>query len=924
MRNLLLSAFLLIAVAVNAQKVVKLSGKITDGLDGSALVGATVTAEGGKSTRTDVEGNFFLIVQSGRTYSLQVSNIGYKTKIITDVKANDVDVTALMVSLERADRNLETVIVKSSSKKESTSALYAAQKNSSAISDGIASEVIRRSPDRNTGEVLKRVSGTAVQDNKFVVIRGLNERYNTALLNNSVLPSTEPDKRAFSFDIIPSSLIDNVTIYKSPTPDLPADFAGGTVKINTKDYPSKQQSELSFSLGYNTKTTLRNFYKGYPEGKLDWLGFSGNSRLIPGSYYSVRGSSYSNLSDNTKLAITKQFPNNFGMQAANQSHPNFSFSYTGGDTKLLKKNKLGYIYSINYSNSRRLVERARDEYESYGFHDYMYNTSNYDIRSGLSALLNVSYSYGKNKISLKNLFNNEFTNSFSERGGIVTVNPTEPIRFKSQNTEVTQNGLVNTVLEGMHSLNKKWSIDWNGSFSATYRWQPDQHYITFVTDPNSDNYFLKLNNQNSPVITDAGRIYSFLTENIYGANINVTKQFNWNGHNQKLKFGASNYYRSRKVEVDALGLASTSFLGAKIPETKSTTFENIMSPQNIDQYGIIYANIPANSTDYNGTGLLNAAYLMLDNKLSDKFKLTWGVRAEKYLQELTAKGKSKISLDNTDVLPSMLVTYSLNRSTNFRLAASQGVNRPEFRELATYRVYDYENNFIIQGNNNLVRSRNTNADARYEWFPAAGEIVSASVFYKFFKNPIEQTNLGNDVLSFANADNATVYGIEFELRKRLNFFNNAFLNHFTFYTNAAYIKGSVKFNGETVNSPLQGQSPYLVNGGLTYSSDNDNFSFNVLYNRVGERLKFRAATSAGRNIFEKPRDVMDLQVSKKFFTGRLETKLTVSDVFAQPYAWYYKYDANPAKTSYDASTDRILNSYNYGTTFTLSVRYNLK
>jgi outer membrane receptor protein involved in Fe transport len=317
---------------------------------------------------------------------------------------------------------------------------------------------------------------------------------------------------------------------------------------------------------------------------------------------------------------------------------------------------------------------------------------------------------------------------------------------------------------------------------------------------------------------------------------------------------------------------------------------------------------------------------MLDNKFSDKVKLTWGVRAERYLQQLTAKGKGKVRLDNTDILPSLLFTYALNNKTNIRLAGCESVNRPEFRELATYRFYDYENAFIIQGNGKLVRSKNYNGDLRFEMFPNSGEIFSVSVFYKYFVDPIEQTNLGNAVLSFDNADNAKVYGAELEVRKRLRFLNSAFFDRLTFYTNAAYMKGSVKYGQLTINSPLQGQSPYLINGGLGYSAANDNLSFNILYNRIGERLKFRGVTSsgAGRNIFEKPRDILDLQVSKKFMDNRLEAKFTVSDLLAQPYTWYYKYDDNPPKTAYDASGDRILNTYKYGTSLSLGIQYRFK
>lgn len=926
LRTFLTGIFAIVfTVAFSQAKYIKVSGKITDASNNEPLVKASIIIEGlQKGTSTDVEGNFFLTLEAGKKYTIKVTSIGYQTKLLTDYQALQSDNAVLNITLARASKEVGEVVIRTTAKKETAASLYTVQKNSSSISDAISAEVIKKSPDRNTSEVLRRVSGTSIQDNKFVIIRGLSERYNSSMLNNTVLPSTEPDKKAFSFDIIPSSLIDNIVVYKSSTPDLPGDFSGGAVKISTRDYPSKQLSDLSFSVGYNSLTTFKNFYKGNPDGKLDWLGFFDNSRLIPRSYYKYRGAAYSNLSENTKLAITKQFPNTYGMQVANQSQPNFNFSYTGGNTKFFKKNdnKLGYIYAINYNNGRRVADRTRDEFESYDFHNYSYTTTNYDKRSSLSALLNLSYSIdGKSKISLKNLFNNDFVSSFAQRKGVNTVNAGEPFYYKSQNTEATANGIGSSVLEGIHNLKKELTIDWNASYTLTYRWQPDQHYMTFVSDPNTENYFLKLNNENSPVITEAGRIYSYLHENIYGANLNVTKQFMWKGEKQKLKFGTSNYYRDRTVEVNALGLASASFYGLRIPETKTTTFGNIMSADNIDNYKFFYANIPANSTDYTGTVLMNSAYAMMDNKFGSKIKLTWGVRAERYLQEFTAKGKPTITKDNIDVLPSALLTYSLTKKSNLRFSGSQTVNRPEFRELATYRSYDFENNYIVQGNNNLVRCKNTNADFRYEWFPASGEIISTSVFYKYFQNPIEQSNLNNDVLGYVNADAATVYGIELEVRKKLDFIPSSLFSHMVFYSNAAYIKGSVKFNGQTFNSPLQGQSPYLINTGLTYTTENDKLSFNILYNRIGERLKFRAATSAGRNIFEKSRDVLDFQVSKKFLSNRLEAKFTISDIFAQPYSWYYKYEANPSSTKFNAATDRVINSYRFGTSCSIGLKY---
>lgn len=929
MRTLLLSTFLLFTTLLFAQKApIKFSGKVTDLDNGSPLVSATVAIENeNKAVRTDVEGNFFLQLDKGKKYNLKITSIGYQAKIINNIEASDTSNT-INVTLQKAGGELSNVVVTSTSaRRESVNSLYAAQKNSSSISDGISAEVIKRSPDRNTGEVLKRVSGASVQDNKFVVIRGLSERYNVSMLNNSILPSTEPDKKAFSFDIIPSSLVDNLVIYKSATPDLPGDFAGGAIKIATKDYPAKKLSELSLSTSANSLTTFKNFYKGYPEGNLDNIGFFDNkSRLIPGPYYKRRGADFFNTSNDFKRTVTKMFPNTYGYEPAVRSLPNFSFSYTGGNTALIGSNKLGYIYSIGYGEGRRIVERERGEPLSILDNRpiYTYNTNNYDVRNNLSALLNLTYSYGKSKISWKNLFNNDFTKTVGLRKGINEDVHTSPFYYKSANTEAMNNGIFNSVVEGLHKLSSSWTLDWAGNYGFTYRNQPDQRIITLRTNSiNPNDYFLSVGFENSPEIRNAGRVYSYLFEKIYGANANLTKQFTWKDKVQKFKIGTYNYVRNRDVEVDALGygLLSGNY-DHDIKSDKAGDFSTYLTPENIDKYNLTLANIPSNSTDYKGQAMSNAGYAMLDNKFSDKLKLTWGARVERYWQSLKAKNNPEVQRDDLDILPSFILTYALTPKTNLRAAGSQSVNRPEFRELADYRVYDYENNIIVAGNPALVRAKNINADLRYEWFPSAGEIVSISGFYKRFKNPIEQVNRGNDVYSYANAENATSLGAELEIRKKMDFIGGDFFNHFTAYANAAYIKGTVKFGEINYNSPLQGQSPYLINGGLTYNSSGDDFSVNALYNRVGPRLRARAVAGGALNQYEKPRDVLDLQVTKKFAGKRLEAKLTVSDILAQSFVWYYKSDPNPSTTAFKSGEDFKMNSFKYGTTTTLSLKYN--
>ena len=249
----------------------KISGKIKDGKNNEILVGASVVLRGqAKGVSTSVEGTFVLTVPTG-IHTLEISYSGFQTKTITDIEVKAGELTEIEVSLENESKEISGVTVTSTARKESINSLYNYQRTQSGMSDGIAADIIRKSPDRNTGAILKRVSGASVQENKFVVVRGLADRYNTAMINSSVLPSSEPDRKAFSFDIIPSNLVDNIIINKTASPDLPGDFSGGMVQVNTKDVPAKNFITLTAGLGVNTLTTFKDFKAG-AKGDFDFLG----------------------------------------------------------------------------------------------------------------------------------------------------------------------------------------------------------------------------------------------------------------------------------------------------------------------------------------------------------------------------------------------------------------------------------------------------------------------------------------------------------------------------------------------------------------------------------------------------------------------------------------------------------------------------
>jgi hypothetical protein len=274
-----------------AQNAFRISGKVLNSKN-EPLTGVSVSVPGSsKGTSSDVDGRFSLIVESTKV-TITLSAVNFQSKTF-EVSASPDE---LIIILEDANKSLEGVTVRSTSaRRESTNSVIAFQKNTSTVSQVISAEAIRRSPDKNTGEVLKRIPGTSIQEGKYLVVRGLSDRYNQAMLNGILLSSTEPDRKTFSFDIFPSAIIDNIIINKSFIPELSGEWAGGLVQVNTKDVPASNFLNVQLGTGFNTQTIGHDFYT-YQGGKLDWLGFDDGTRVIP-----------SNIPlKNTSLTLIKQ------------------------------------------------------------------------------------------------------------------------------------------------------------------------------------------------------------------------------------------------------------------------------------------------------------------------------------------------------------------------------------------------------------------------------------------------------------------------------------------------------------------------------------------------------------------------------------------------------------------------------------------
>jgi hypothetical protein len=928
-KKLLLSFTVLLSSIIAFSQTAKLNGKVINSKN-EPLAGATVTVSGvAKSVPADVEGRFTLTLEIGKKYTLNVSSAGYTKKSLEDVVVAAGNDNVITIVLDNASQ-LQEVVVRTSVRKESTSALVNFQRNSTSVSSGLAADFIKRTPDKNTGEILKRVSGTSIQDNKYVVVRGLGDRYNTAFLNGAQLPSSEPDKKAFSFDVIPSSVVDNIIINKTATPDLTGEFAGGLVQVTTKDVPTHNFLTVGATLGWNTQSTGKDFISN-ERSSTDWIGFDNGSRDLPKGFPSSR-QQYNALANqpnglDKKLEYSRLFNDDVYRQTTSTAAPIQTYNIAWGTVKTLKNDaKIGTVLSVLYRKQMLKYDVERSLFETDGLALQQYTDAQNKYSANLGAMANFSYVKGNNKLSFKNLFNQYFEDNFYTRTG-PNVDRAGDVRLYS--SVLNQRTFYTGILEGNHKIslgNSK--LYWNAAYALNDKSQPDLRTTA---------YFRSGIGSNNPYEwdqDDTRRFFSSLKDHSVSGSAAWTIPFNALGLRQTLKIGGSSIikFRDFKSRIFRYVEAGNDFNN----DYRTLPFDQIFAKQNISRNGFVMEEFTNNQDKYFAVSVLNGGYAMFDNKLSDDLRVIWGARLEYFEQFLRTRDLSaKQILINTEAykfLPSLNISYNVSNKNIVRLSASKTVSRPEFREIAPFQFFDYESTFGVRGNPDLKTTDIYNFDARFEMYPGAGEAITFGGFYKRFVNPIEFRLDPGSVLTrrnyfFQNAKDANTYGLELEVRKNLKFLggNSELLSDFSVFANFTYIFSQVSFNDEllgkvvSADRPVQGQSPYLINGGLQYANSSNGLSATLLYNRVGNRLALVGYNSLGfPDIYENPRDVVDFQVSKKILKKRGEIKLSFSDLLNQKIMYYENVDT---ERTYSKGSDRVFSSYKPGSTISVGFTY---
>ena len=885
---------------------------------------------------TNHEGRFTLKLTTGNAFTLKVTSVGFQPKEITGVEVKAGQVTTLHIILDRQAKTENAIVVRATARKETVNAMIAYQKNASTVAQVISSESIKRSPDRNTGEVLKRVSGTSIQDGKYLVVRGLADRYNQAMLNGVLLSSTEPDRKTFSFDIFPSSVVDNIIVNKAFVPELPGEWAGGIIQVNTKDVPARNFFQVQIGTGFNVQTLGGDFYT-YHGGKTDFLGYDDGSRGLSSNFPTKGVFNNMNAGEKTKYGLT--FSNVWAplpMKRTVLPLLNQNIQITGGFRRHLGKNLLSAVMGVNYNRSnKRLVYQnsiysVQNNQASLNF-DYYNTRYSRDVLAG--AIGTVALEMGRNhKLSFRNILNVNAANYSTLRSGKdYETNPEFGDNIRATELAFKANTFFNTQLGGDHNFPAlKSKFNWYGSFNILDQYIPDQRRLQYnqddPADPNSPYSLLIGASRTSQ--KSGSRYYGFLNDYNYTAGANLTHNFTIGGLSQSVKGGYMFQVKDRLFNSRPFAV----YLPSDNPTLRHLDASFVFSPENFgDGFDNKFAfnEISDARYSYVANSILNAGYIQFDNNIWGKLRFVWGLRIEHFDQVVGSMKRSDprhFHSKKTDFLPGLNLTYKLRHHTNIRLSGSQTVIRPEFRELSSFAFYDFDLGATITGEPKLERTRVTNADLRYELYPGSGEMFTVGVFYKFFSKPIElyfnQSGAGSSsTFNYINAQSARSYGIEMEFRKKLG--RITALRNFVVQGNLSYIYNRV----DGLNRPMQGQSPYLLNLGLQYDIAKHGLSSTLLINQIGRRIYYVGnSTSNGTTIndsyppvWEAPRAIIDFQLAKKVIRNKGELKLNISDILNREATFYHDLNNN---RKFDRSKDALAISRKYGANLSLSFSYN--
>jgi outer membrane receptor protein involved in Fe transport len=877
----------------------KIGGRIVGTDTGEPVGFADVTLLPADSTQrpiggmTNADGTFLLEAPPGR-YRLRIRAISYRPKIQDGIVLAANELLPFHTALAPEAIQQEEIVVEARRKDDNEASLLKARQKAAVVGDAVSAEQVRRSPDKDAAEVLRRVTGLSVSDGKYVFVRGLGERYSSTEVDGVRIASPEQNKRVVPLDLLPANLLENIVVQKTYTADRPGEFGGGDVQVRTKDFPGRRTWQFSLSQGYAEGVTFRSL-QTYRATRADIFGFGADARKIPNAVREVAGSQklvLGTFSKATLAEVAKSF-RNIWSPVSDQSIPGASYSATFGDEFKVLGRPLGIIESWSLSRASdleteqvRFFERSLTEPTI----DYAVTRSRESVQlggiSGLSYRLTPRHS-----LHLRGLYTNSAEDEVRQYEG-TDRNWTDQTNgwLQRRNTRLmyVQRNVLSGTVEGRHHLPRLFgtSLEWKLTRSRATRLQPDRREVTYNNNAYLDGFGNRVDSW------ELGRVgtreFGELKDNGWGTTISASLPYRIGRLGAgRLMFGYDRQTKERKNfyrRFDFYPSLSDPSRFLLPPEFifDEDSFDNPASPAYVTETTLDRDN-------YRADQRVEASYVSADIPFGPRVRGSVGVRVENGAQDvrsydlfrpgvITAQGR----LDDRDVLPSVNLTWAVTDAVNLRAGASRTLSRPDLNELSPAPFLEYNGGALVSGNPNLQRAKIDNYDVRIEAFPGLSEVVAAGFFYKDLHEPIEQVIKGGvpQILVPENSSRGHNLGLELEARtalgrvwrrlERLSLNSNA-----TFISSEVALKPQLTVLGST-RHPLQGQASYIINTALSYSSGRY-LDVAVLFGVTGRRLRTLGAAPLP-DIYEQPTTTLDMTANFLSF-GSTRVKFAAKNLF---------------------------------------------
>jgi TonB-dependent receptor len=889
-----LAFVLFLSVSFIASSQGKVAGTVIDGEFNEPMAFANILVKGTTTgMTTDFDGKYELELEEG-TYTLVFSFVGYATQEISDVVIKNNEVFTLDVVMET--NSLDTVVVTSSSKRNTESAVLNLQKKSAVVLDGLSSQAIKSTGASNVAAAVKSVPGVSIQGGKYVFVRGLGDRYTKSILNGIDIPGLDPDRNTIQMDLFPTNILDNVIVLKSASAEYPADFTGGIVDIVTKDFPSKAEYSISLGGGYNPDMHFNDSYLTSTGSDTDWLGYDDGTRDVPVNRYQFEEGLLGNGVNTVTLTnLTNKFQKELAAKQET-SGMNYDFGFTLGNQYDLGNDKIGYQASFSYKNETTFYKNRFDG----AYIKNPQNTSDNDLIATLDSkgseglnniilngMLGVAYKTDRSKfrVNLLHIQNGESTAGFfnqtiSQDG---TGGALEPLTKNS--ITYTERSITNLLISGKHRLNsfsddKPFNFEWK--FSPSFAKVMDKgHRITPFQQADDGSSFLSPSASTLPI-----QLWRHLLEESWAGKVDFDKTVDLFGRPAKIKFGGAYTYKFRDFSIDDFTFnirGDQSFISSGEADNLLAS-ENIWTPETDAGTFVVFTDNFNPQDAYEGEQQIAATYFSTEFNLSEEFKTVIGLRTEMFNSFYTGEDAENVFnreliLDEFDFFPSANLIYALNDKSNLRASYSRTTARPSFKEASLANIYDPITSRLFIGDINLKPTYINNFDIRYEFFGEEGQMFAISGFYKDFTDVIEQTFFVSapTQLTVGNLGDAIVYGAEFEARQRLGFISEG-LNNLKITANLSLIKSELTMSddeyegrlssardGETIDRKrdMQGQAPYLINVGLNYDNSDIGLRTGIFYNIQGETLEVVGIREVP-DVYSQPFNSLNFTLNKSF------------------------------------------------------------